>query len=64
MIAQGFDLKSNVYHSNLQPWLSYWGIFWTIVFILVNGYRVFFAWSTSDFFVACEHHDPKADAQH
>ncbi|KIY63201.1 general amino acid permease 1 [Cylindrobasidium torrendii FP15055 ss-10] len=52
MIAQGFDLKSNIYHSNLQPWLSYWGIFWTIVFILVNGYRVFFAWNTSDFLVA------------
>ncbi|KAF9053752.1 general amino acid permease 1 [Hymenopellis radicata] len=52
MIAQGFDLKSNVYHNRLQPWLSYWGVFWTVFFTLVNGYAVFFDFNASDFLVA------------
>ncbi|KAF8916133.1 general APC amino acid permease [Mucidula mucida] len=52
MIAQGFDLKSNVYHNNWQPWISYWGVFWTVFFTLVNGYAVFFDFNVSDFLVA------------
>ncbi|KAF5362276.1 hypothetical protein D9756_002203 [Leucocoprinus leucothites] len=49
MVAQGIDPKTNAYHNPLQPWISYWGMFWTGLFILVNGYDVFFTWNTSKF---------------
>ena len=53
MRAQGIDRKKLVYHSNLQPWLAYWGIFWNIIFILVNGFECFWAFSASSFLTAC-----------
>ena len=52
MRAQGFDRKKLIYYSSLQPWLSYWGVFWITIFILINGFAVFFVWDTSDFLVA------------
>ncbi|KAK0202454.1 general APC amino acid permease [Desarmillaria ectypa] len=52
MLAQGFDLKANVYNHSWQPYLAWWGIFWTIFFTLVNGYAVFFSFNISDFLVA------------
>ncbi|KAF9454452.1 hypothetical protein P691DRAFT_692680 [Macrolepiota fuliginosa MF-IS2] len=52
MVAQGVDPKSNVYNNRLQPYLAYWGILWTFIFILTTGYTVFFDWNTSEFFVA------------
>ncbi|KAL4266681.1 Amino Acid-Polyamine-Organocation Superfamily YAT [Pleurotus pulmonarius] len=52
MKAQGFDLKKNVYNNRLQPWLSYWGIFWTVLFILINGFTVFFDFQVDDFLVS------------
>jgi amino acid transporter len=52
MKAQGFDLRKNVYNNRFQPYIAYWGIFWTTVFILINGYAVFFDFNASDFLVA------------
>ncbi|KAF8722675.1 hypothetical protein AX14_009689 [Amanita brunnescens Koide BX004] len=49
MLAQGFDLKSNVYNNRFQPFISYWGCFWNIIFILINGFKVFFQWNVTDF---------------
>ncbi|KAI0690485.1 amino acid permease/ SLC12A domain-containing protein [Cytidiella melzeri] len=49
MKAQGFDRTKLIYHSKLQPWLSYWGIFWLTVFILVTGLPVFWDFNASDF---------------
>ena len=28
MRAQGIDRTKFIYYSGLQPWLSYWGVFW------------------------------------
>lgn len=55
MLAQGFDLKKNVYNNRLQPYIAYWGAFWTALFILVNGFKVFFKWNVSDFLTACKY---------
>ena len=52
MRAQGFDRRKLIYHSNLQPWLSYWGLFWTTLFILINGYAVFWDFNASGFLTA------------
>lgn len=52
MRAQGFDRRKLVYNSGLQPYLSYWGIFWTTIFILINGYAVFWDFNASDFLTA------------
>lgn len=52
MLAQGFDLKANMYNHSWQPYLAWWGIFWTVFFTLVNGYAVFFSFNISDFLVA------------
>lgn len=49
MKAQGFDRKKSAYYSNLQPYLSCWGVFWCITFILVNGFEVFFVWDVQTF---------------
>jgi amino acid transporter len=36
----------------MQPGLAIWGVFWTSIFILVNGYQVFFVWNTQNFLTA------------
>lgn len=53
MRAQGIDRKKLVYHSNLQPWLSYWGVSWTTLFILINGFEVFWKFNVSSFLTHC-----------
>ncbi|THH16695.1 hypothetical protein EW146_g3987 [Bondarzewia mesenterica] len=47
--VQGLDRTKLIYYSKLQPWLAIWGLFWTCLFILINGFEVFFNWSTSLF---------------
>jgi yeast amino acid transporter len=38
----------------LQPYLAYWGVFWTLVFTLITGFEVFFGkFNVADFFTAC-----------
>ena len=51
--AQGLDRKKLIYYSSLQPWLSYWGVFWITIFILINGFEVFWSFNASDFLTAC-----------
>ncbi|OCH96296.1 general amino acid permease 1 [Obba rivulosa] len=46
---QGYNRKEIVYHSNLQPYLSIWGIFWLSLFILINGFEVFWKFNASSF---------------
>ncbi|KAK7686313.1 hypothetical protein QCA50_010537 [Cerrena zonata] len=50
--AQGLDRTQLVYYSSLQPWLSYWGIFWSTLFILINGLAVFWDFNASGFLTA------------
>ncbi|KAH8103904.1 general amino acid permease 1 [Cristinia sonorae] len=50
--AQGLNRKALHYNSSLQPWLSIWGVFWTTLFILINGFAVFFDFNASDFLVS------------
>ncbi|KAJ7663792.1 general amino acid permease 1 [Mycena polygramma] len=52
MTAQGYDLKKNVYNNPFQPYLAYWGIGWTLLFVFMNGYAVFFKFETSLFLTA------------
>ncbi|PSS35352.1 hypothetical protein PHLCEN_2v1689 [Hermanssonia centrifuga] len=52
MRAQGLDRTKLLYHSKLQPWLSYWGIFWNTIFILINGFTVFWKFDTAGFLTA------------
>lgn len=40
--AQGIDRTKSAYYNSLQPWLSYWGVFWITVFILTTGFYSFF----------------------
>lgn len=44
--AQGLDRTKLIYYSTLQPWLAIWGLFWTVLFVLINGFEVFFSWDT------------------
>jgi len=52
--AQGIDRTLLVYHNTLQPGLAIWGLFWTTLFIIINGFEVFFPghWDLSKFFTA------------
>ncbi|KAI0714195.1 general amino acid permease 1 [Cerioporus squamosus] len=50
--AQGLDRKKLMYYSSLQPWLSYWGVFWITILILINGFAVFWDFNASDFLTA------------
>ena len=50
--AQGLDRTQLAYWNPLQPGLAVWGVFWTSVFILVNGYQVFFVWNMPNFLTA------------
>ena len=56
MKIQGLDRTKLSYHSRLQPWLSLWGMFWTALFILINGFAVFWKFNASDFLTSCELH--------
>ncbi|KAI0343336.1 general amino acid permease 1 [Trametopsis cervina] len=49
MKAQGFDRKKLTYYGPFQPWLSIWGLFWTVIFILIAGLSVFWNFNASDF---------------
>jgi yeast amino acid transporter len=53
MIAQGFDLTKNAYTNRLQPYIAYWGIFWTLFFVIINGFAVFWKFTAAKFLTAC-----------
>jgi len=53
MKRQGFPLNNGYYHNRLQPYLAYWGIGWTVIFILIAGLKVFFhKFNITDFLTA------------
>jgi amino acid transporter len=52
MKAQGFDLRKNAYNNRLQPYIAYWGVFWTLLFVLINGYAVFWNFTAAGFLTA------------
>ncbi|KAF9819345.1 hypothetical protein IEO21_02233 [Rhodonia placenta] len=47
--AQGFDRRTFSYWNRLQPFLAWWAIFWLTIFILINGFAVFWAFNASEF---------------
>ncbi|KAG1733108.1 amino acid permease/ SLC12A domain-containing protein [Suillus lakei] len=46
---QGIDRRKLHYWNPLQPWLSVWGLIWCMIFILINGYSVFWDFNASGF---------------
>lgn len=50
--AQEKDLNENAYRNRLQPFLAYWGCAWTLFFILINGFTVFFGKFDISVFIA------------
>ena len=46
---------SLITRSSEQPYLAYWGVFWSVVFIVISGFKVFFKFDVSVFFTACMH---------
>ncbi|KXH66186.1 amino acid permease [Colletotrichum salicis] len=50
--AQNIPRSTLPYLAPLQPYLSWYGLFFNVLIILTNGFAVFIEWSTSDFFTA------------
>ena len=50
---QGFNRKELLYYSPLQPYLSWWGMFWATLFVIVSGLQTWFEWNTSTFLTYC-----------
>ncbi|KAJ0153027.1 Arginine permease [Colletotrichum tanaceti] len=50
--AQNIPRATLPYTAPLQPYLSWYGLFFNVLIILTNGFAVFIEWSTSDFFTA------------
>jgi amino acid transporter len=55
MIAQGFDLTKNAYNNRFQPYVAYWGAGWTLFFVIINGFAVFWNFNATGFLTACMH---------
>jgi amino acid transporter len=47
---RGIARTSLHYYAPLQPYLSWFGLFFNVLIIITNGFTVFIEWSTSDFF--------------
>lgn len=52
LALRGIPRDSLPYTAPLQPYLSWFGLFFNIVVLLTSGFTVFFQWSTSDFFAS------------
>ncbi|KAJ4158372.1 uncharacterized protein LMH87_008901 [Akanthomyces muscarius] len=50
--AQGIDRSTLPYVAPLQPYLSWFGLFFNVLIIITSGFTVFMKWNTSDFFAA------------
>ncbi|KAI6116789.1 general APC amino acid permease [Pisolithus croceorrhizus] len=51
--AQGINRKQRLYYWNsLQPGLAIWGFTWCSIFILINGFEVFWSFKASGFLTA------------
>ena len=49
---QGVDRTKFIYYGNLQPYLSYWGVFWSAFCILINGFYLFWDFKPWVFVIA------------
>lgn len=47
--VQGFDLGQLPYKSKLFPWFTYFGLFFNVLFLLIQGWDVFKPFSVSNF---------------
>lgn len=54
MKFQGFERRKLVYSNSLQPYLAYWGIFWTMFLTLINGFKIFWDFTAAGFLTSCE----------
>ncbi|KDR80803.1 hypothetical protein GALMADRAFT_1108102 [Galerina marginata CBS 339.88] len=52
LLAQGYDPANNSYHNRWQPYIAYWGAGWTLFFILINGFSVFWDFTAAGFLTA------------
>ncbi|EGN96889.1 hypothetical protein SERLA73DRAFT_111663 [Serpula lacrymans var. lacrymans S7.3] len=52
MKSQGRDRKQLAYWNPLQPYLATWGFVWCVIFVLINGFEVFWAFNASGFLTA------------
>ncbi|ROT37756.1 arginine permease [Sodiomyces alkalinus F11] len=50
--AQGIDRSTLPYTAPLQPYLAWYGLFFTFLILLTNGFTVFIDWDTSSFFAS------------
>lgn len=50
--AQNIDRSSLPYVAPLQPYLSWFGLFFNVLIIITSGFTVFMQWDTSNFFSA------------
>ena len=50
LAAQGIDRMTLPYVAPLQPYLSYYGMIFTLIILITNGFTVFIEWDTADFF--------------
>lgn len=50
--AQGIKRESLPYKAFLQPWFSYYGLFFNILIIFTQGFTSFMPWDTQDFFIS------------
>ena len=55
---QGFSREDLVYRGPFQPYLSWWGLFWSTLFIIISGIQTWFKWNTSTFFTYCKYKSP------
>ncbi|KFH45585.1 Arginine permease-like protein [Hapsidospora chrysogenum ATCC 11550] len=49
---RGIKRSALPYAAPLQPYLSYFGLFFNVLIVLTSGFTVFMEWSTSDFFAS------------
>ena len=57
--AQGLDRKKLLYYNPFQPYLAYWGSFWLLIFIFINGFTVFWNFDVSKFITSCAYSPPR-----
>lgn len=50
LVAQNIERQTLPYLAPLQPYLSWYGLFFNVLILVTNGFNVFIEWSTSDFF--------------
>ncbi|KAI0176505.1 amino acid permease/ SLC12A domain-containing protein [Hypoxylon sp. FL1284] len=50
--ARGIPRAELPYAAPLQPYLTWFGLFFCVLILLTNGFTVFIEWKTSDFFAA------------